>query len=338
MFVLEMKKIITLVCSFCLIFSVMAGPTRLDMDELQKVDFSKECTTSSDPSSRLYFENEWMVTNFMSAWYFNRLNSWDYREDDLPQPLLKLIYSHDHFETHLGTRIQPRVWSEDNTAYRLTDWGMVGNVRDPEATVFFLSPCDEIYTRTKYRDSLLKYMEIVPDENHIDSRKTDPFEVYALAQLKKGEKLVRWERPEFMRAMGSIRAEAICMKCHTEVKEGDVLGAFIYEYAKTKAAAPFPKQKKLEVTTTPQKKTRKACQSEPFGYKKMPLSVLPPKYLPEPILESQMQSLDEGIVSKEMLAHQAESRRRALKSIEELVRIDLVIKERKAQEAIKAKQ
>ena len=63
-------------------------------------------------------------------------------------------------------------------------------------------------------------------------READAFEAYAVAQLKKGEMLVRWDRPDFLRYVGAIRASAACLSCHDGAKEGDALGAFAYDYNK----------------------------------------------------------------------------------------------------------
>ena len=144
--------------------------------------------------------------------------------------------------------------------------------------------------------------------NKIDSRKADTFETYALAQLKKGEKLVRWERPNFMRAMGCIRAEAICLKCHTELKQGDLIGAFVYEFAKTKAKAPDEVKKDLLQTALQGKSLREIADNNGKIDK-----IKPSKYRDyNTVNDLERLLLEAGIVTKEMHAEQTESRKNAL--------------------------
>ena len=211
-----------------ILLTALATPSRPALDDLKKIDFATECTTHSDPSNRLNYEHEDLVTNFIlvpGSFGMERM--------------IPLVYAHEHLATHLGTRRQPRTWRENQSRYQLDDWGLVGDLRETDATVYFLKPQKFFYERPGVKEA------IVPDKEHVASRRTDPFEAWAIGQLKKGEKLVRWERPDFMRAVGAIRAEAACIRCHAEMKEGDLLGAFVYEFSKAKAGPPSEVQQRL---------------------------------------------------------------------------------------------
>lgn len=59
------------------------------------------------------------------------------------------------------------------------------------------------------------------------TRVLDPFEMTALDQLRSGEGLAVEREADELRMLGSLRAGAQCVKCHT-VKRGDLLGAFTY--------------------------------------------------------------------------------------------------------------
>jgi len=62
----------------------------------------------------------------------------------------------------------------------------------------------------------------------VEVRALDLFEIKALLLLQAGHALVKEETPTLVRAMGAIRAQASCLKCHDDKKEGDLLGAFTY--------------------------------------------------------------------------------------------------------------
>jgi hypothetical protein len=62
-------------------------------------------------------------------------------------------------------------------------------------------------------------------------RLLDTFESLSLDAVRRGENLM-WTREAPKRMFGAIRAEASCLECHANAKEGDLLGAFTY-YLKT---------------------------------------------------------------------------------------------------------
>ena len=58
-------------------------------------------------------------------------------------------------------------------------------------------------------------------------RPLDEFERLGLDALRRGEELV-WTREASTRMLGEICAKAVCLHCHANAKEGDLLGAFTY--------------------------------------------------------------------------------------------------------------
>jgi hypothetical protein len=58
-------------------------------------------------------------------------------------------------------------------------------------------------------------------------RPLDEFERLGLDALRRGEELV-WTREAPTRMLGEIYAKAVCLHCHANAKEGDLLGAFTY--------------------------------------------------------------------------------------------------------------
>ena len=68
---------------------------------------------------------------------------------------------------------------------------MAGDLREAEATIYFL--------KGRNNFEIEGSIPAAPEQKHIPQRKADPFENYAIAQFRRGEKLVRWERAEFMR-------------------------------------------------------------------------------------------------------------------------------------------
>jgi hypothetical protein len=60
------------------------------------------------------------------------------------------------------------------------------------------------------------------------TRPLDEFESERLAKLRSGETLSAAEGPRRLRMLGAIRAQEICLNCHT-AKKDDLLGAFSYD-------------------------------------------------------------------------------------------------------------
>lgn len=69
-------------------------------------------------------------------------------------------------------------------------------------------------------------------------RKLDVFERIALEQLAKGRNFVTWAQDKQVRSFGAIRAMASCLDCHSQAKEGDLLGAFTYFVSREQQTAP----------------------------------------------------------------------------------------------------
>jgi len=60
------------------------------------------------------------------------------------------------------------------------------------------------------------------------TREMDVFEMEGLEELMSGKDLYIRTKDEVVRVLGPVRAGKACMNCHTDVKEGDMLGAFSY--------------------------------------------------------------------------------------------------------------
>jgi hypothetical protein len=60
------------------------------------------------------------------------------------------------------------------------------------------------------------------------TRALDEFELAGLMALQGGENLFGRSREGVIRLVGSVRAEASCLNCHHQKREGDLLGAFSY--------------------------------------------------------------------------------------------------------------
>lgn len=209
---LTMKTRIILGTCLAAIVGVIAAPSRLTRDELTSVDFAVECTVTSDPADRMLFEHEAMVNSFLNVpdkFGFGRMIQME-------------RYDHPHFAMHGGTNQQPRAWSEGGHRYTMAHWGMAGDVDEEKAKVYHLT-ATQLVLKPDARSR--------QERKQIAEREADPFEVHAISLLKRGEKLVRWERADLMRALGAVRADAVCLRCH-EVKQGDLLGAFTYEFTK----------------------------------------------------------------------------------------------------------
>ena len=83
-----------------------------------------------------------------------------------------------------------------------------------------------------YRHSVMNqeawknYYNVVPDQ----TAPLDSAGLGALAKLMNRNELVPFTNDRGSLAyMGAIRADASCLKCHEEKKEGDLLGALLYE-------------------------------------------------------------------------------------------------------------
>jgi hypothetical protein len=74
---------------------------------------------------------------------------------------------------------------------------------------------------------VLDEMATPPLARQAKRRPLDEFERLGLDAVRRGEELV-WTREAPTRMFGAIRAEADCLHCHANAKEGDLLGGFTY--------------------------------------------------------------------------------------------------------------
>lgn len=73
--------------------------------------------------------------------------------------------------------------------------------------------------------------EKIPQMTELSKRPTremDVFEMEGLEELMSGKDLYIRTKDEVVRVLGPVRAGKACMNCHTDAKEGDMLGAFSY--------------------------------------------------------------------------------------------------------------
>jgi hypothetical protein len=74
---------------------------------------------------------------------------------------------------------------------------------------------------------VLDEMATPPLARQAKRRPLDEFERLGLDAVRRGEELV-WTREAPTRMFGAICAKAVCLHCHANAKEGDLLGAFTY--------------------------------------------------------------------------------------------------------------
>lgn len=74
-------------------------------------------------------------------------------------------------------------------------------------------------------------------------RDLDDFELAGLDAFREGKNLHARSRQGVIRLLGSVRADATCLKCHEDKKQGDLLGAFSYVLREAEyVRAPFGKR------------------------------------------------------------------------------------------------
>jgi hypothetical protein len=69
--------------------------------------------------------------------------------------------------------------------------------------------------------------ETKPD---LETRSLDLFEIAGVEELQKGQEVYIRHKDNIIRMLGALRASDDCLKCHTEAKKGDLLGAFSYTF------------------------------------------------------------------------------------------------------------
>lgn len=60
------------------------------------------------------------------------------------------------------------------------------------------------------------------------TREMDVFEMEGLEELMSGKEMYIREKNDTIRVLGPVRASNACLKCHTDAKDGAMLGAFSY--------------------------------------------------------------------------------------------------------------
>jgi hypothetical protein len=64
----------------------------------------------------------------------------------------------------------------------------------------------------------------------LETRPLDIFEIAGVAELSQGKQLFVRHKDNVIRMLGALRATEQCLKCHTDNKKGDLLGAFSYTF------------------------------------------------------------------------------------------------------------
>ena len=115
-----------------------------------------------------------------------------------------------------------------------------------------------------------------------------------------------------MHAVGAVRAETQCLRCHEGSKPGDLLGAFTYSFAKTKAAQLDEKTAQILKLHDEHKTTLEIAEAVGFLKPFADADILPAKVVAS--YQVQLALLSQGIVTAEMLAEQAQIRKDLLNS------------------------
>jgi hypothetical protein len=66
------------------------------------------------------------------------------------------------------------------------------------------------------------------DDDSPETRPLDVFETVGVAELRAGKDLFIRTRGNVIRMLGALRATGECLRCHSDNKKGDLLGAFSY--------------------------------------------------------------------------------------------------------------
>jgi hypothetical protein len=261
---------------------------------MEGIQFEEESVTVSEPANRMLFQHEENVNGFLSiASKLGRGRAFIFIHLSNPR-----LATHGGVRDHRGELHAP--WNENGHAYKLASlWGMIGDLNQPKPQAYLF--------RRSPKLKLDAEGAAIPNEGaEMEAVALNRFEEYALTQLQKGEKLVRWESAQSMHAVGAIRAEAQCLRCHDNHKAGDLLGAFTYQYTKSKAA-PADNQTKLILTLSNEGKTIRQI-AEARGLQKEANGMA--AFLAENRIRTAL--LQQSIVTTEMLTDQARKRQNVL--------------------------
>jgi hypothetical protein len=67
----------------------------------------------------------------------------------------------------------------------------------------------------------------------LQTRPLDLFETAGVVELSQGKELFIRQKGNVVRMLGALRAREQCLKCHSDTKKGDLLGAFSYTFVDT---------------------------------------------------------------------------------------------------------
>lgn len=105
-----------------------------DAASMERVLFSEECVTVSEPSNRMLFEHEENVNSFLSIGAKFGMGR-----------LLIVHMSHPRLATHGGVAKSPmaayNAWNENGHRYALArPWGMIGDLEQPQPKAYLFRP------------------------------------------------------------------------------------------------------------------------------------------------------------------------------------------------------
>jgi len=265
-----------------------------DDRHLAAARLEEDCVTVSDPADRMLYQHEDTVNRFLAV----------------PMKLglsraFVTHYSNPRLASHGGVAKSYDAagdrWSVNGREYALTrPWGLIGSLDEPKAQAWLFRRSAFLNRRAKNDTSPLPKPEAYP---------LNRFEEHALSLLRGGEKLVRWENEQVMFAMGAVRADASCVRCH-DGAAGDLLGAFTYTFAKSPAPAPDEKTQQIV------KWHREGQKLDQMAGSLRLLVNADGARMSQMQLEYgvKLALLSQGIVTAEMVAQQAANREQVLKT------------------------
>lgn len=172
------------------------------------------CSEVSDPQDRILYEHEVQTNLFIGTARFGVYRT------------LALFTSR-----HGGLNPLGMGWRSDDKDHRVTSRQLVGILMHKTPRVYLISGDDEKDAvecqKAGETNGDFRFSEAEIDSRKIKTRELTAFEAHALKLLRSGSKLVTWRTTKHIRAMGAIRAEQACTRCHDE-KPGEILGALTY--------------------------------------------------------------------------------------------------------------
>jgi cytochrome c553 len=165
-------------------------------------------------------------------------------------------------------------WSDDEGAYDAQVIDLVGILQAPKPRVYAtmqdlyvndkMPGEDRIPTAPEQRAAEVQELGIptlplltLKQEKEWKVRDLDSFEMKALGLLQAGSALVWQDRGSTFRAVGAIRMQATCARCHEDKKDGELLGAFTY--------FGFKRPQPGDIDRTLEHKLAELARQEPFS-------------------------------------------------------------------------